>query len=847
MKSKLSSGSKIGIIGGGPAGSFMALYLLFYAKRCNISLVIHIYEPRDFSEAGPHGCNQCAGILSSSLIRNIKELEIDIPSTVIQSRITSYRLLSSFGEMVVHNPESGEIFSIFRGGGPLKHPLGVQASFDDFLLEEAKKRGAATIKENVDGYQTKPEPAILVKDNLITYDLVVLAAGVNSGKIKAAGSKYRPPLTQLMSQDELYVPNQDGQMLGSTVPAFLFPDPEFVFGTMVPKGKFINISLLSRGKRPVKISTFLQEEPVKKILSFGYERSCGCSPRISVKEAQNFYDNNFVAVGDAAVTRLYKDGIGSALLTARQASHTAILHGVSRKDFRKYYFPLCLSLIIDNRIGWFIFSLHEKLKRSPAFFSAYSDLISEEWREKGKYYPFSLILWGMFTGSYSYRKILLTALSPVVFFRLLYHIFFRSKKTVSVQRNKPRVLILGGGFGGIYSTLHLNHKLKDEIQITLVSDENFFLFTPFLHEVATGGVETRHIANPIRRIRGKEGFEFLQARVDSIDLSNRKVMTNTGEISYDFLIMALGSTSDTPKFAEGKKNTYTLKSLRDGMLIRNHIIRTMELAERSSKSEQRSLLTFIVTGGGYTGIQLVAEVHDFIVRSLIKNYTQVNLDILRIIMVHNNEYLLPGMDTKMAKIAQEVLLKKEIELRLNSRVTGVLDDTVEINGKEIIGCRTVLWVAGNKASPVVGNLPVEKDENGRVKVDKYLRVPGYPGVYALGDNANFYDEKTGQPLPAKAHFAVRQPNVLADNIRAEIKGGKLRPFAYTLKAEMVSLGSHNAVINIHGIYLRGLTARAIWLIGYLMVMKGAYNRTRVLIDWILNLIFGRDSTLLDIR
>lgn len=847
MKDKLSSGSRIGIIGGGPAGSFMALYLLLYAKKLSYSINVDIYEPRDFSQAGPHGCNQCAGILSSTLLRNTRELEIEIPGSVIQSRITSYRLLSPFGEMMVNNPETDDIFSVFRGGGPLKHPLGMQASFDSFLLEEAKKRGANVIKEKVDRFQLWPEPYIFVKDRPVYYDLVVLAAGVESGKIMAVGSKYKPPLTQLMSQDELYISEQNVQMLGSTVPAFLFPDPDFIFGTMVPKGKFINISLLTRGKRPFKIADFLKEESVKKILPVAYERSCGCSPRISVKEAQNFYDDNFVSVGDAAVTRLYKDGIGSALLTARQASHTAIFHGITRKDFQRHYFPLCRSLIADNRIGWIIFTLHEKLKRSSAFFRAYSKLVSEEWANKEKKHPFNLILWGMFTGSYSYRKIIFTVLSPGVLLKLCYRVLFEKQKRVSVQLCKPRVLVLGGGFAGVYSVLNLKSKLDDDIKLTLVSDENFFLFTPLLHEVATGGVETRHIANPIRRIRGKNAFEFIQVKVNSVDLPSQTVSTSLGEISYDYLVLALGSTSDTPEFAQGKRNTFTLKSLRDGMLIRNHIIRTLELAENSSPGEQKVLLTFVVSGGGYTGIQLVAEVHDFIFRSLIKNYPKVDAKMLRIILVHDSEYLLPGMDMKMAKISQEVLQKKGIGLRLNSRVTGVMEDQVEINGKEIISCRTILWAAGNKANPVVSSLPVSKDEDGRVRVDRYLRVPGYPGVYALGDNANFYDEKTAQPLPAKAHFAVRQPPILAHNIKAEIKGGNLKPFSYTLLAEMVSLGSHNAVVNIHGIYLRGLIARALWLIGYLLVMKGAYNRTRVLIDWLLNLIYGRDSTLLDIR
>jgi NADH dehydrogenase len=468
-----------------------------------------------------------------------------------------------------------------------------------------------------------------------------------------------------------------------------------------------------------------------------------------------------------------------------------------------------------------------------------------------------MVIWGMFTGSYSYRRIFIIALGPLFLARLFLAVVRERARSISspwqagkklAQTSGTRVLVLGGGFGGVHTVLRLEKALccRPGIDLTLVSNENFFLFTPLLHEVATGGVETRHIAYPYRRLRGNRKFNFFQREIRSIDLAAKKVVTDQEVLSYDFLVLALGSVTDTAGLPAFAKNVFTLKSLVDGIFLRNHIINMFEQADLVEGAEQEKMLTFIVVGGGYTGVQLVTEMRDFIIGSLIRHYPRVQRRIGRLILVQGQERILPDFDEKLAAYAFHQLREQGIEVRLRSRVTKVWDDGVELNGAESLPTCTVVWVAGVNANPVVAGLPVEKDSSGRVKVNDYLEVPGFPGVYALGDNAHVKDN-AGHPLPATAHIAVRQPKVAAANILADLVGRPKRTYRYSYMGQLVSLGSRSGVVKFYGLRLPGLSARIIWLVIYLNIMAGLYNRTRVALDWLLGLIFGRDITLLRLR
>ncbi|MFQ5827521.1 MAG: FAD-dependent oxidoreductase, partial [Dehalococcoidia bacterium] len=340
-----------------------------------------------------------------------------------------------------------------------------------------------------------------------------------------------------------YPPEDIQAAFGDRVKVLLLPHSDLIFGTLVPKGSFINVSLLSRTGSP-SLNEFLSHPLVKRALPFPYERACGCRPLISVGKAQNPIGDGFVAVGDAVVTRLYKDGIGAALLTAQKAAHTAVHFGTTAQAFRRHYLPLLRDLDQDNTYGRLLFSLHRRLRDSPAFSRAQARLLAQERGHPGLR-PYHKALWGMFTGSYSYGEILRTALRPAFLTRLVLEAARQRLKGVALP--PCRILVLGGGFGGVYTTLHLEKALRKQkaVEITLVSRENFFLFTPLLHEVATGGVETRHIAYPIRTLRGRRRFSFVQGEVKAIDLEKKVVNTDRGSLPYDFLVLALGSTTDT--------------------------------------------------------------------------------------------------------------------------------------------------------------------------------------------------------------------------------------------------------------------------------------------------------------
>ncbi|MDP2947910.1 MAG: FAD-dependent oxidoreductase [Chloroflexota bacterium] len=832
---------KVAVVGGGPAGSFFALYLLAFARNRGESPEVDIYEPRDFSGPGPLGCNRCAGILSARLLRNIRELGIAIPEAAVQSRINAYTVISPFGTIEVANPEPGEeIYSVYRGGGPMRAPLGANASFDHFLLEVAQQRGARRRRLRVEAIRLDPHPALLTSVGWQEYDLIVLATGVNNPPLRIEGSRYYPPPTLRMAQDELLARPEDvATHFGARVKVFLLPHSPLVFGTLVPKGSLINVSLLGR-RGPPPVADFLAHPLVQRELPFPYRRVCGCRPVISVGRSSHPYADGFVAIGDASVTHLYKDGIGSALVTARQAAYVTIYHGVSAGSFRRHYSPLLASLHRDNAYGRLIFRMHESFKQRREVFLAHSQLALREQQRAARHRPSSQVLWDIFTGSHSYGHILRTALGPGFLPRLLIEVVsqrWRQRRLAS----PVRILVAGSGFGGVYTTLRLEKVLRREpaAEITLVSRENFLLFAPLLHEVATGGIETRHIALPIRALRGRRRFRFVNAEVLSVDLEGKRLLTDRGAMAYDYLVLALGGVPDVS--AAGR--ALTLKTIYDSIYLRNHIIRLFEMADGQSHG-QEGLLTFVVVGGGPVGVQLVAEMRDFIVRHLVKRYLSVDRSLIRILLVCPDSRLLADMDSKLGDYSLALLRKKGIEVRLGSRVTRVGDREMEIDGREVIAAHTVVSVGGIVANSVVASLPVAKDDVGRVMVNRYLEVPGFPGVYAIGDNAHFAHPVTGQPLPPQAHIAVRQPGTVAHNIMADLRAGSKKPFVTPWMADMVALGSHSAALKILGFRLYGFLARVLWLGAYLSLLPHNYNRIRVAVDWFLSLFFGRDTTLL---
>ncbi len=853
----LKNGSRVAVIGGGPAGSFTAMYLLTYAQQLGIRLAVTVFQDRDFEQKGRAGCKGCAGILSLMFLRDLEDIGLRVPDGIIQQRINDYIIHSPYSSIDIANPDLDvQIVSVYRGAGPQRGPEPVQ-SFDAWLLRQAAARGARVVPLAVNAVDLDGLPRVTAGGETEEYDLVVLAAGVNGPSLAITGVDYVPPPTVKMTQAELYIGRAEvASRLGDTAHAFLMPHTGMVFGSLVPKGPYVTVSILNGGKRSILLPDFLRYNLVSGVLPGPAKVVCACRPSATVGRARNYYADRFVAVGDAAISRLYKDGTGSGLSAARQVAWTALHHGVAARDFHRYYEPFCRSMHRHNNWGRTLFAVNNVVKNSRTFLLAQPRLIGDEVRRAGGRQPFTRAAWGMFTGSYPYAQIAGMVLSPVSIVRMLGAIVReglrlpgRRRETAprKVRVGVTRVLILGSGFGGAHVLRRLVPGLNqnENVRTTMISDENFLLFSPLLHEVAMGRIESRHVAYPIRRLQWRDRFDFVQASVTRIDFAAEQVETDVGTYGYDYLVLALGGVADLSGLKDPgqKASVFTLKTLYDSRLIRNHVIRMFEKASIETGTErQKQLLTFVIGGAGYIGLQLVTELRDFVTHSLTKYYKAVDPHNIRIILVDREAKLIAQMDTRLETYAMKQLREKDIEVRFSSQLSRVWDDRVEINGKEIIPTSTVVWVAGQVANPRIAELDVPKDEIGRVMVDEYLEVPGHPRVFALGDCARVPDPATGQAVPRRAHVAIRQARTVTHNILASFRGMEKKPYRYRRPVDLVSLGVSRAMFRWRWLRLYGRPARLLWFVNYVSLVTGTYNRVRIIMDWTSAIFFGRDTS-----
>ena len=413
---RLENGSRVVIIGGGPAGSFAALHLLHYAAEAGLRLDITILEARDFSRPGPGGCNKCAGVLSASLIRNLERLSLHIPPEVIQSELNTYVLHLGEIELSINQPDPHrQILSVYRGGGPRLGSPPPARSFDNWLLEQARERGASVRMARVHTVQSGTKPTVVTARQEYTADLVVLATGVNSRAPLSRAWDYKPPLTEIMAQDEVPFP---AGFSDHTVHIFFDYPPGLIFGGLIPKGRYANISLLGHRISPDAVNDFLEGQGLMALFPDGSPGMCGCTPRVAVSPASNYYADRLVAVGDAAVTRLYKDGIGAAFITAEAAARTAVQRGVASRDFAAGYRPICRRIAADNRYGRWLFRLWSIRQHSPFLLRIWARAILAEASLPPAAQVNSRALWDMFTGSESYRRLFWLSVNRTALFNL---------------------------------------------------------------------------------------------------------------------------------------------------------------------------------------------------------------------------------------------------------------------------------------------------------------------------------------------------------------------------------------------------------------------------------------------
>ncbi|HJW90737.1 MAG TPA: hypothetical protein VJ436_08865 [Anaerolineales bacterium] len=405
---QLVKGSRVVIAGGGPAGSFSALHLLKLSAEQQLDLEVVIFEPRDFHHPGPGGCNKCAGILSSTLVRNLSSFGLQIPAPVIQSELHTYVLHFHGFQLPLNQPDpEKKIVSVYRGGGPRLGEQPFPASFDGWLLDQAVAMGASLKRNRVQSISLGSRPEINADGESWTADLVIVATGVNSRTPHVPGWAYKAPRSKVMAQNEVLL---NPGYLDSSVHILFEPPSSLVFGGIIPKGRYANISLLGDHLTSGDISTFLGQDDLQGLFSGDPLLLCGCTPRVSVSPAEGYYADRLVAVGDAAVTRLYKDGIGSAYLTAQAAVRSAVQNGISQEDFKAGYQPICQRIAHDNLYGRLLFKLWSYSRRRVGFVNLWKQTIMAESELPAPKRVHTRALWSMFTGDESYRKIFFRSL-----------------------------------------------------------------------------------------------------------------------------------------------------------------------------------------------------------------------------------------------------------------------------------------------------------------------------------------------------------------------------------------------------------------------------------------------------
>jgi NADH dehydrogenase len=413
---------------------------------------------------------------------------------------------------------------------------------------------------------------------------------------------------------------------------------------------------------------------------------------------------------------------------------------------------------------------------------------------------------------------------------------------------RTRVLILGGGFGGVYTAMELERRLGHDpsVEIGLVSRENYLVFQPMLPEVISGSIGITDTITPIRRLCPRTNL-YTRA-IESIDLRRRRVTAAAGfgsrqcSLPWDHLVIALGNVTSfagQPGLAE---HALPFKDLGHALALRNHVIHVLEEADIEPDPDvRRALLTFVVAGGGFSGVEAVAELNDFVraaARSF-KNLRGASEREIRVVLLHAGPVILPELPESLAQFAQRLLGKRGVEIRLETRLAGATAESALLADGRRIATRTLVSTVPSMPNPLVAALPLPM-ERGRIAVDEHLQVRDHPGVWAVGDCAWVLDEKTGQPCPPTAQHAIREARCLAENIVATLRGGPRRAFSFKALGKMGALGHHSAVAEVFGLKLSGFLAWWLWRTIYLLKLPGLDRKLRVATDWTLDLILPPD-------
>ncbi|TVR69220.1 MAG: NAD(P)/FAD-dependent oxidoreductase [Sphaerobacteraceae bacterium] len=413
--------------------------------------------------------------------------------------------------------------------------------------------------------------------------------------------------------------------------------------------------------------------------------------------------------------------------------------------------------------------------------------------------------------------------------------------TGSPNGQKPRIVVAGAGFAGISTLEELaRHIDPDEAEVTLVDQHNYHMFTPLLYQVATGAVDSANLTYPLRRFCTTRGFRFICSKIYGLNPLDQVLTTAAGQIEYDYLVFGLGSQTNYFGMQEIQDRSFGLKSVSNATDLHRKIVRNFELAATlDDPEERRRLLTFIMVGGGATGIELTGSLHDLVRHNMIKFYPEISNDEARIMLIEASDHVLPGINEKIGKIAVKRFEEIGIEMRLNTRVAGIRDNAVITVDDELIYGDVIVWTAGIKPNPISAGLAVEKYRDGRVIIDEHLRIPAVPNIFALGDAAASIDPETGDTLPPNAAVAVQEGEVTGQNLARLIRGEPLIPFTYQPMGELIALGRLKAAAEIGPVVFSGMVAWIIWRMVYLTKLMGTRNRAGLVVDWIASIFAYR--------
>jgi NADH:ubiquinone reductase (H+-translocating) len=409
---------------------------------------------------------------------------------------------------------------------------------------------------------------------------------------------------------------------------------------------------------------------------------------------------------------------------------------------------------------------------------------------------------------------------------------------------KKKIVILGGGFGGLYAYKGLyKHFKKDEIDVTIVSRTNYFLFTPLLHEVATGGVAHHQVVESIRQIIYKTNDTLHVGDVLSVDCVGKTVTTTLGTLSYDTLVVGLGATTNFFNAPGAKEHSLVLKDLNDAIHMRTRLIETFERAsEISDPALRKEVLSFAVVGGGATGVELVGEIAELFKTTLLPYYhARISASDISLYLINRGPELLAPFHPSLRAHALSALTSSGVIVRNNTSVQEVTERGIVCGDGAFVRAETVIWTAGVSPRSSVFTTMIAVDPSGRVPVSSSLQLESYPDVYIVGD-ISLIKDASGSPLPMSAQVAVKQGLYVGRRIYHSCVGNECSPFAYKSRGELASLGRYNAVANIMGFCFSGFFAWFLWRTVYLSKFFSFSKKLKIALDWTLNLFYPRDIT-----